>query len=424
MRDPRNLILFTTAFPYGHGEQFLETELPYLTARFRRVLVVPTQTPGVMRPLPFGAEVDTSLAAARPTGWRIVAESTLDAARSRHFYRELARHHPALRHWRALERATRYWGDARRTAQWLRTCLARRGWEAQEALLYTYWLGRQTLGCGMAKAARPGLTLVTRAHGSDLYPTAHHPAYLPFREATLQGVDRLFTVSAHGRRYVAEAHPEAALRVEIARLGVTDPGFLAPPSRDGVLRLVSCSAMERLKRLDKLIEALAALADRWPGLPIHWDHLGDGPQRPALETQAMAMLGGRMRWTFHGRLPNAQVRAYYRDHAVDVFVNVSDSEGVPVSIMEAMAAGVPVVAPAIGGIPELVTAANGVILPAGPEVGAIADALAHFAPGRADPARRATAHQSWRALAQAERTYAAFADRLAELGAIDRQAAS
>lgn len=424
MRDPRNLILFTTAFPYGHGEQFLETELPYLTARFRRVLIVPTQTPGAMRPVPFGAEVDTSLAAARPSGWRIVAESTLDAAKSRHFYRELAAHHPALRHWRTLERATRYWGDARRTAHWLRQCLARRGWGPEQVLLYTYWLGRQTLGCGMAKAERPGLTLVTRAHGSDLYPTAHHPAYLPFREATLQGVDRLFTVSAHGRRYLAEAHPAIALRAEIARLGVTDPGFLAPASRDGVLRVVSCSFMERLKRLDKLISALAALAERWPELSIAWDHLGDGPQRPALEALAAEALGGRARWTFHGRLPNAQVRAFYREYPVDVFVNVSDSEGVPVSIMEAMAAGVPVVAPAIGGIPELVTADNGVLLPAGPEVAAIADALARFAPGRADPARRVTAHQSWQALAQAERTYAAFAERLAELGAPDRQAAS
>lgn len=424
MRDPRHLILFTTAYPFGRGEQFLETELPYLTARFRRVLVVPTQVPGDMRPLPFGAELDTSLAASRPSGWRIVAESTLDAARSREFYAEWAAHHAALRHWRTLERATRYWGDARRTAHWLEACFARRGWASESVLLYTYWLGRQTLGCGMAKAARPGLTLVTRAHGSDLYPSAHHPAYLPFRAPTLGGVDRLFTVSAHGRRYLAQAHPEVALRTEVARLGVTDPGFLAPASRDGVLRLVSCSFMEPLKRLDKLIGALAALAERWPELSIAWDHLGDGPQRSALEALAAASLGERVRWTFHGLLPNAQVRGFYRDHPVDVFVNVSDSEGVPVSIMEAMAAGVPVVAPAIGGIPELVTAANGILLPADPEVGAIADALARFAPGRADPARRAMAHQRWQTLAQAERTYADFAERLAELGAPDRQAAS
>ena len=43
------------------------------------------------------------------------------------------------------QRATRYWGDARRTAHWLRQCLDRRGWAPDEVLLYTYWLGRQTL---------------------------------------------------------------------------------------------------------------------------------------------------------------------------------------------------------------------------------------------------------------------------------------
>ena len=52
MRDTRTLVLFTTAFPFGKGEQFLETELPYLVSRFRQVLVVPTQVKGPMRPLP------------------------------------------------------------------------------------------------------------------------------------------------------------------------------------------------------------------------------------------------------------------------------------------------------------------------------------------------------------------------------------
>jgi hypothetical protein len=424
MPDPRTLMLFTTAFPFGRGEPFLEAELPFLAARFRRVVVVPTQIKGPGRPVPPGVEVDTTLALSRPGKFAIVAASALGAATSPAFYRELVANRQALSHWRALERAMRYWGDARRTADWILMAIATRGLGPEQVLLYTYWLGRQTLGCAMAKSRLGGLVVATRAHGSDLYPTAHTPAYLPFRSATTGGADRIFTVSDHGRRYLAEAHPEVAGRLAIARLGVADPGRLNTGSTDGVFRLVSCSFMEKLKRLDKLVAAVAELAAAYPALPIEWHHLGDGPQRAALEDAAQTRLPDSVSWIFHGHLPNAAVLAFYRDRPVDVFVNVSASEGAPVSIMEALACGIPVVAPAIGGIPELVSCANGALLPPDPDSGAIAEALASLTPGRAPDAVRALARQTWQVMARADRNYAAFADQLAERADTGRQAAS
>ncbi|MFN3428663.1 MAG: glycosyltransferase [Candidatus Sericytochromatia bacterium] len=170
--------------------------------------------------------------------------------------------------------------------------------------------------------------------------------------------------------------------------------------------------------------AIAALAAAHPALPIEWHHLGDGPQRASLEDAAQTLLPESVRWVFHGHLPNAGVLAFYRDCPVDAFVNVSASEGAPVSIMEALACGIPVVAPAIGGIPELVSGANGALLPPDPEAGAIADALAGLVPGRAPDAVRALARQTWQAMARAERNYPAFADQLAERADTGRQAAS
>jgi glycosyltransferase involved in cell wall biosynthesis len=424
MREPGVLILFTTAYPFGKGEQFLETELPFLVSRFQRVLVVPTQVRGPMRSLPEGAEVDTSLAARRPGGLAIVAASAKEALTSPAFYRELWEAGHPRTHWRALERAMRYWGDARRTADWLVETLVDRHWPPDQVLAYTYWLGRQTLGVGLARRRAPGLGLVTRAHGSDLYPMAHHPPYLPFRAATLAGADRIFTVSAHGRRYMAQAHPEAQARAEIARLGVRDPGFLTPGSDDGIFRVVSCSFMEPLKRLDRLVAALRELASLQPSWRILWHHLGDGPMRAQLEDAARHLLPGNVGWMFHGLVPNAQVLDFYRQHPVDAFVNVSASEGAPVSIMEALACVIPVVAPAIGGIPELVSGTNGALLPPDPDASTIARALAGLAPGQADPSRRAIARETWHTLARADRNYAAFADRLAELAMGDRLAAS
>ena len=63
-----------------------------------------------------------------------------------------------------------------------------------------------------------------------------------------------------------------------------------------------------------------------------------------------------------GSIPNDAVIQYYQQHHVDLFINASETEGLPVSIMEAYSFGVPVIAPAVGGIPELVNAGTGYLL--------------------------------------------------------------
>ena len=59
-----------------------------------------------------------------------------------------------------------------------------------------------------------------------------------------------------------------------------------------------------------------------------------------------------LRWTLHGQVPNAEVFNTYRSRPTDLFANTSLSEGIPVSIMEAQSCGIPILAPAVGGIPE------------------------------------------------------------------------
>jgi glycosyltransferase involved in cell wall biosynthesis len=81
---------------------------------------------------------------------------------------------------------------------------------------------------------------------------------------------------------------------------------------------------------------------------------------------------------FTGYLPQAQVMNLYRETGFDVFVNVSDAEGLPVSLMEASSAGIPMVATNVGGSNEIVNAANGVLLDADPSVDDIAAALLIF----------------------------------------------
>jgi glycosyltransferase involved in cell wall biosynthesis len=114
-------------------------------------------------------------------------------------------------------------------------------------------------------------------------------------------------------------------------------------------RLLFVGRLASVKGLPVLLEALAEIVKDRPDVKL--TIAGDGPDRAALESMA-ARLNLTANVAFSGYRSQAQVRELLQQ--TDVFVLPSFAEGVPVVLMEAMAAGVPVVTTRIAGIPELV----------------------------------------------------------------------
>jgi glycosyltransferase involved in cell wall biosynthesis len=138
-------------------------------------------------------------------------------------------------------------------------------------------------------------------------------------------------------------------RLHIVHCGVNLTDF---PPRSHTLRgsqLLFVGRLAPVKGVPILLEALASLLPARPDIKLTL--VGDGPDRSALEQQAEA-LGISQSVEFLGYQSQAKVRQLLA--STDVFVLPSFAEGVPVVLMEAMAAGVPVVATKIAGIPELV----------------------------------------------------------------------
>lgn len=155
-------------------------------------------------------------------------------------------------------------------------------------------------------------------------------------------------------------------------LGLPDVGFVA-----GWVGRLSAE-----KGLDVALEAMALLAD----VPVTLAVVGDGAERTALEARAreLGVAGPRVVWC--GVVAEA-ARVF---SAFDLYVLSSHTEGTPIALLEAMVAGVPVVATAVGGVPDLVSPETGVLVPpADPRAlaAAIRDAFEH--PERA--AKRAAA---------------------------------
>ena len=150
-------------------------------------------------------------------------------------------------------------------------------------------------------------------------------------------------------------------KLHVVHCGVNPEQFTPVRHEHRGSRLLFVGRLAAVKGLPVLLEAVARLAKERPEVILRV--VGYGPDRAKLEDRAK-QLGIRRSVEFLGYQSQAQVRDLLRQ--TDTFVMASFAEGVPVVLMEAMAAGVPVVATRIAGVPELVEdAAHGFLVPPG-----------------------------------------------------------
>jgi colanic acid/amylovoran biosynthesis glycosyltransferase len=221
---------------------------------------------------------------------------------------------------------------------------------------------------GMVAARLLGVDFSLTLHGSDLLL---HAAYL---DTKLQSCRFCLTVSDYNRRYILQHYPSIdAGKVMVARLGVTLPRVVAsrPPFRRGSeITLVAVGRLHKVKDHAFLLRACAQLRAR--GLRLECLIAGEGPERKRLES-LIRKYGLEESVTLLGHISGDQMDSLYG--RADVVVLTSRSEGVPLVLMEAMARGKIVLAPAITGIPELVVSGkNGFLYQAGSQ----GDFVAHL----------------------------------------------
>lgn len=126
-------------------------------------------------------------------------------------------------------------------------------------------------------------------------------------------------------------------------------------------------------------------------------------------------LSERSSFELLGQKPSSFVRTYHLNPDLCAFVNVSSSEGVPVTIMEALACSLPVIATDAGGTYELVKdGVNGTLLDLHPSADAIADAIIESFTLKPDSTREraANARETWSQLSNSEQLYSSFAREL------------
>ena len=176
------------------------------------------------------------------------------------------------------------------------------------------------------------------------------------------------------------SRPGCWRQLHIVHCGIEPARYEGAPGGEGPILFVG--RLAAVKGVPVLMEALEPLSARDPGLKVSF--IGDGPERPAIEAICRAMPHLSKAATFHGYQSQDKVARAMAD--ASILVLPSFAEGVPVTLMEAMAAGKPVVATNVGGVTELVEdGVSGRVVPPG-DVKALRDAIAGLLK---DPALRA-----------------------------------
>lgn len=340
------IIYVTANFPYGGGEAYLESELSELVRQGFEVLVVP-RSKGDLAP-----QVD-------PEGWqlrpgRVVSPRILGAAAQ-----EAVLH---LR--RAVAAISLLQGDGSHLlrnlavtpkAMWLATLA--QAWGAGH--IHAHWAGT-TATMAMVAAELTGIPWSFTAHRWDIEDgnlATAKVGHASFARVISQNGLRVFSRKVNGR----DRH-----KLHVIHMGVVVPKNPATPrekTSEDESTMICAGNLNEGKGHALLFEAMAELQARGSsGFTLLV--AGDGPLRNTLRRKAGDLgLEGRVR--FLGHVDHDELMTLYGSGAIDAAVLPSAFEGIPVALMEAMGYGIPVIATAVGGVPELCGGDCGVLIPSG-----------------------------------------------------------
>lgn len=371
-----NLILFTGSYPFNFASEntFISPEIPHLN-NFFNITIVPKYLAGECENVPVCIEdgLGKMLQLNQMVYYKI--QMLVLCFTTFIFYKELFVKFNKILHIQSFIYLIRFLGTALQTRNWILNYIKDNNINLNYTIFYTYWLDEITMGLVLAKISHPNMKIVSRAHGGDLYEERHYYSYIPMRPEIFLSLDKIFTDSKKGEHYFVFKYPKFRSVFSVSLMGISKQTLLSKFSTDKIFRIATCSYLTAVKRIELLIDALEKLGKNKKDQIFEWVHIGDGILKLELECFAKNQLPSNVKYNFIGYIPPNEVILLYQNNPIDIFINVSSSEGTPMSIMEAQSVGIPVIATSVGGNSEIVTNENGLLLSENPDVDEIVNAI-------------------------------------------------
>jgi len=364
----RDLILMTKVFPFGHQEQYLLNELPFLIKSFRKVIIVPydefiykaeenrlQDSPAII--FKINNETKSVVFSLKQklkrelVSWRIFIFEVIYGREKINHLRFLKRNLSQLRHsYAAATSLSKYIKDS----------------GFNKVIFYNYWMHGGVIISNICNLLLgKNHLIISRAHAYDVYhkdwytifPNSKY-IFLGFESWKVHHCEKIFTISKHGYNHFMSLFPKLKTKFSLSRLGVTSTGKIKSLEKDDQILIVSCSNIDGNKRVYRIPELISLL-----NKPVRWMHFGKGNEDETLKVTAEINKYNLQNFCeLRGFIPNEEVRRFYDENEVDLFINLSQIEGIPVSLMEVASYGTPMLATNTVGNPEIVNNENGFLI--------------------------------------------------------------
>lgn len=357
----KKLIFVTSKFPYGNGATFIENEINYLSKNFDKVFIYATEANSLDKKRPIPENVTVFAATPKEVSKLDYLPCLIKPIVIKEIFNNCLRGNGFAKISACCYFYASFLNETKNLNDFLKFCDIK---PDDEITIYSYWLS--TIGmCALNikhHLEKQGKTTkcISRCHGFDVYTDRSHINYLPFQKYLIENFHEVYPCSKSGENYLKERYPSQKDKICAKYLGVEDYFNFVFPKKDEVFSIVSCSNVIPVKRVHLIVEALSKITDK----EILWTHFGDGEKFENLKHLSAQILPKNIKAEFKGRIPNSKIYDYYNNNNVNLFINVSLSEGLPVSVMEAISFGIPIVATDVGGTSEIVEdGINGYLLP-------------------------------------------------------------
>lgn len=226
--------------------------------------------------------------------------------------------------------------------------LKNKGIHISDIFIYSFWFDDYTLGALFFKLKYPTTKVIAGAHGHDLYIERRPEKRIPFRNKSIELIDHILPDSQEGAQYLKNKYPGFAYKISKLNSAVKRKSKKSKPSNDGIFRILTLSRTDPVKRIDYLLKRLREL-EGYSNFEIQYFHIGNGNELEDLKKQTERLNFEKFKIKFLGSLRENELKVFFEKNSIDVFLNVSSSEGTSIALIEALSYAIPTIVTDVGG---------------------------------------------------------------------------
>lgn len=380
------LILFTLHYPYHYMDSFIDPEIEKLSKEFDYIYIYSHNNGSdIIREIPSNS---TANRINKRFGWKekLSLFFLFFSKVWRQEKKNISQIYGLKLNLSHYKTAFSYFAAALKIKSEIQQLIKQKELHSGEIYVYSFFLTEATLAAALLKKQYP-LKIITRLHGYDLYFERELNNYLPFRPYLLEQLNKLCFISKNGLQYFKEklqiTNSDLLNKLSVHYLGTTQFNKPANSKQDlypGHLVIVSNSWVLPLKRLHLIADALRLISEEHL---VAWVHFGDaiGIEKEYCDSffaniEALKNSNKNIKFILQGATSRDDILNYYHQYRIDALINVSATEGVPISMMEAFSAGFSVIGTNVGGVSEIIEdGVNGYLLSPNPSLEEIVKAL-------------------------------------------------